>query len=259
MKTMDYVKTYKHFINLKNGISKQIHWVRFFGIGYAAFFIIGQIFYANTLFSGICGLVVFLLIDKYKEYLMAKRIKILRNQFCDLLYSLSASIATGRQLSAALQEAYKDLGYIYLPNTPMMEELRYMTKSIAENRESEESLLAGFAQRSGVVDIRNFVDVYLSCRVTGGDMNQVISNASQILLEKMAIEREIKVMTSQKQFEGKIISAMPVLVIVFLNFVSPGYLANLYITLAGRIIMTVALIGIAIAYFLTEKITNIEG
>jgi tight adherence protein B len=259
MKIMDYITMNIKFDNLKKRLSIHVHWVRFFGIGYVSFFLMAQIFYANTLFSGICGLIIFLLIEKYKKYLKAKRIKILRNQFCDLLYSLSASIATGRQLSAALQEAYKDLSYIYQPNTPMMEELKHMTKSIAENRESEESLLAGFAQRSGVVDIRNFVDVYLSCRVTGGDMNQVISNASQILLEKMAIEREIKVMTSQKQFEGKIISAMPVLVIVFLNIVSPGYLENLYITLAGRMIMTVALIGIAIAYILTEKITNIEG
>jgi len=245
--------------NLRNVITKYVHWIRFFCIGYAIFFLIGQIFYANSVFSGVCGLMIFLLVDKYKEHIKAKRIRILRNQFCDLLYSLSASIATGRQLSGALQEAYKDLGYVYQPNTPMMEELRYMTKSIADNRESEESLLAGFAQRTEVVDIRNFVDVYLSCRVTGGDMNQVISNASQILLEKMAIEREIKVMTSQKQFEGKIISAMPVLVIVFLNLVSPDYLENLYMTLAGRVIMTVALIGIATAYFLTEKITNIEG
>lgn len=240
-------------------IFRYAHWLRFFTAGYAILFAVGQIFYGNLGFSIVCGLTVILFIDKYKQYLEKKRIRILRNQFRDLLYSLSASVATGRQLPSALQEAYINLGYVYNQNTPMMEELKYLTKSIVENRVSEEELLTGFAQRSGVEDIRNFVDVYLSCRVTGGDINQVISNASEILMSKMSIERDIKVMTSQKQFEGKIISAMPVLVILFLNLASPGYLETLYCTMAGRLIMTVALAGIFTAYLLTEKITNIEG
>ena len=235
------------------------HWVGFLIGGYALFFMIGQIFYGSLEFSAVFGLTIFLMIDRYKKYLIAKRIHILRNQFADLLYSLAASVATGRQLSTALQEAYVNLGYVYKPNTPMMEELKYLTKSIAENRDNEETLLSGFAKRCNVQDIRNFVDVYLSCRVTGGDINQVIANAAEILMEKMNIERDIRVMTSQKQFEGKIISAMPILVIFFLNLTSPGYLESLYSTFAGRVIMTIALAGIACAYALTEKIMKIEG
>jgi tight adherence protein B len=235
------------------------NWVQFILIGYASMFAIGQIFYGNIGFSAICGLSVFLSFEKYKNYLNLKRTRVLRNQFSDLLYSLSASIATGRQLSGALQDAYLNMGYVYKDNSPMMIELKFMIKSIAENRDSEEVLLSGFAQRSGVEDIRNFVSVYLTCRSTGGDINQVISNASEILMQKMSIEREIRVMTSQKQFEGKIISGMPVMIIMFLNITSPGYLENLYCTIMGRLIMTAALAGILTAYVLTEKIMNIEG
>jgi tight adherence protein B len=235
------------------------HWVRFIIAGYALLFCIGQIFYGNIGFSTIFGLIVFLLINYYKNYLHTKKTKTLRDQFGDLLYSLSASVATGRPLTIALQEAYISLGYVYKPSAPIMEELRYMTKAIAENRDSEAKILSGFAQRSGVEDISNFVEVYLSCRVTGGDINQVIANASEILIKKMSIEREIKVMIAQKQFEGKIISAMPVIIILFLNITSPSYLENLYCTLTGRIIMTISLVGILMAYLLTQKITNIEG
>lgn len=235
------------------------HWLRFILFGYASLFLVGQIFYGDIGFSVICGLTVFLLLDQYKNYLIKKRVRALRNQFGDLLYSLSASIATGRQLSSALQEAYTNMSYVYKANTPMMIELKYMIKSIAESRESEETILTGFAQRSGVEDIRNFVSVYLTCRETGGDINQVIANASEILMQKISIEREIRVMISQKQFEGKIISAMPIIIILFLNITAPEYLENLYCTLSGRLVMTAALVGILSAYILTEKITNIEG
>lgn len=240
-------------------LRSHIHWFRFILIGYGAIFAVGQIFYGNIGFSAICGFTIFLLTDKYKKHLDVKRAQALRNQFGDFLYSLAASVATDRQLSNALQEAYINLGYVYKANSPMMIELKYMTKSIAENRDSEETILSGFAQRSGVEDVRNFVSVYLTCRETGGDINQVIANASEILMQKISIEREIRVMTSQKQFEGKIITAMPILIIMFLNIASPGYLENLYCTLPGRFVMTIALVGILTAYLLTEKITNIEG
>lgn len=239
-------------------LQDNIHWLQFLVIGYASFFTIGHIFYGSIGFSAVSGLLIFLFIDQYKNHLAKKRNREMRNQFCDLLYSLSASVATGRQLPSALQEAYVNLGYVYKAKTPMMMELKYMNKTIVDNRDSEELILTGFADRSSVDDIRNFVSVYLTCRTTGGDINQVIANASEILMQKMSIEREIRVMTSQKQFEGKIISAIPVIIIMVLNLASPGYLENLYCTLQGRLIMTIALAGIVIAYFLTERIMNIE-
>lgn len=235
------------------------HWVRFYFIGYGSLFAMAQIFYANFMFSFTCGLGIFLFTDRYKKYLKEKHKKILRDQFKDLLYSLSASLATGRQLQSSLKDAAVNLGVMYSADSPLLVELKGMIEAMEENRESEEQLLMGFAQRSDIEDISNFVDVYLSCRQTGGDLNIVVSNASATLMEKMMIEREIKVMTSQKQFEGKIISAMPVLVIMLLNVASPGYLEKLYDTIPGRIIMTIALAGICLSYVMTDRIMKIEA
>jgi tight adherence protein B len=240
-------------------LTYQREWLAFYLVGYAGFFTVGQIFYGNLIFSSIFGLIIILLSERHKRFLEQKRKNQMRQQFSDLLHSLAASVATGRQLPTAIQEAHENLGFIYHENTPMMVELKLMTKSFAENRDSEEHILSAFADRSKVEEIENFVEVCLTCRVTGGDLHQVIMNASYILMEKISIEREIRVMISQKKFEGKIISIMPILVISSLNLTSPGYLDNLYHTLAGRMVMTVALLGMFAAYVLTEKITNIEG
>jgi tight adherence protein B len=244
--------------NAKTSVS-QLHWLAYIGAGYLFFFAIGQIFYGNLVFSVVSGFLIFLTLDRYKKYLLKKKQRILRNQFGDLLYSFAASFATGRQLSSALQDAYVNLGYLYKPDSPMMLELKHMNRSFEDGKVGEETILLEFAERCGLDDIRNFVDVYLCCRAAGGDINQVVENASEILMAKMSIERDIKVMTSQKQFEGKIISSIPVLVILALNISTPGYLDNLYSTLHGRLIMTAALAGIATAYILTGKITAIDG
>ena len=227
-------------------------------VGYISIFFLCLLFYHSFFLSAICGLGIFFLIESYKKYMAEKRRAFLIVQFRDLLYSLSASIATGRQMTESLSEALENLKMIYKEETPMIQELKYIVKSANENRGNEEKLLINFAVRSKSEDIKNFVDVYLACRETGGNMEQVVSKASEILMDKLTIEREIKTMTAQKQFEGKIITVMPIAVVFFLNIFSPSYLEKMYITLAGRLIMTLALSGICFAYWLTMKLTKIE-
>lgn len=230
----------------------------FLMVAYLFLFMISMLFYHSILLSFACGFLSLFLIEFYRKHLMEKRKEMLFAQFKDLLYSLSASIATGRQMTEALAEALENLKLIYKEDTPMVMELHYIVKSTGENRGNEEELLVGFAKRSGLEDIRDFVDVYLACRETGGNMEEVISHAGEILTDKITIEREIKTLTAQKQFEGNIITIMPIAVIFFLNVFSPDYLEAMYITIGGRLIMTLALAGIGIAYYMTLKLTKIE-
>lgn len=87
---------------------------------------------------------------------------------------------------------------------------------------------------------------------------EVLASTCEILNDKMSIEKEIKTLVAQKKLEGKIITVMPLCVIIFLNIISPDYLQVLYSTFAGRIVMTLALAGMATAYLMTERLTDIE-
>ena len=46
------------------------------------------------------------------------------------------------------------------------------------------------------------------------DLEKVLKSTIEILMDKITIEREIKTLTSQKKFEGNIITAMPLIVIM---------------------------------------------
>ena len=232
--------------------------MRILSMGYASIFIVSMLFYKNFIVSFVLGFACIALLKPVSRYKAEKRREFLLVQFKDLLYSLSASIATGRQMSMALVEAKENLSLIYTPETLMMQELVYITKSILENRESEETLLLDLAKRSSRDDIKNFVDVYRACRISGGNMEKVISNAGEILVEKIEIEKEIEALTGQKKFEGRLIMAMPFIVVIFLNIFSPEYIQVLYTTVKGRIVMTVVWMGILAAYKITEKIMDIK-
>lgn len=229
-----------------------------FGAGYAAIFLVTLLFYHSIMLSAACGMLSIFIQPWYCAYKASKRKELLAAQFKDLLYSMAASFASGRQMQHSLSEGYENLLLIYDKDSPLPSELRYMLKGMTRNRENEEDLLTDFARRSHQEDIRNFVDVYKACRITGGDMEKVIASSSQVMMDKIEIEREIKTLTAQKKFEGKVISMMPLAVVLFLNVFSPDYLAVMYETFAGRMVMTLSLGGIVFAYRMIMKLTEVD-
>ncbi|MCR5134849.1 MAG: type II secretion system F family protein [Clostridiales bacterium] len=226
--------------------------------GYAAGFFLLLVFYNDFLLSAAGGLACVFFLPMYKAHLGSRRKALLETQFRDFLYAVASSVAAGRQLERALEDAEQTLLVIYPPSSPLCRELAAINRAVREERGDEAALLRDLADRSGSEDIRDFVEVYVLCRKLGGDMEEVIRNTSSIMTDKMAVRREIRTLTAQKQLEGRIISVMPVLVIMGLNVFSPEYLSVLYTTISGRLIMTAALAGIAVAFLMTQKLLDIR-
>lgn len=232
--------------------------MKFIIICYLGVFVIVYLFY-NSIWLSLFSFSFYPLFKKpYIRYLERQRIRNLQNQFRDLLYSFSASFAAGRQMTEAIFEAKMTLEEMYPKDAPIVVELTIMTGQLKEAKETEERVLVEFASRCKIPDITTFVDVYVTCRSTGGNMERAVLRTVKVLLEKMEIQEEIRVMTSQKKLEGKIITSLPFLILVLLRVTSPSYLAVLYETFMGKLMMTGSLLLIYVAYILIEKITTIE-
>ncbi|QHI71069.1 type II secretion system F family protein [Aminipila terrae] len=244
--------------NYDNYILQGVQARKYYGAVCTVLFLVGYIFYLNCIVA-VCMMALAIPFKKtYIKFKIKQQKDLLRHQFRDLLYSLSSSVSSGRQMSEALIEGSKNLSYIYDEGEPIMVELKYMTTCIKESRITDEMILKDFAYRSGVEEIISFADVYSTCRATGADVGDMIAKAAEIIMDKMTIDREIKTITAQKKAEAKIITSMPMVIIVFLNFVSPGYLDSLYHTFAGHIIMTAALGTIIISYYIMNKILEVR-
>lgn len=194
----------------------------------------------------------------YCNYLADRRKNALLLQFRDLLYSLSASLATGRHMEEALRESEENLLDIYGSESDLLGEIRNMLRKIKETGDSDLTVIEDFARRAALEDIEDFTEVFRACRETGGNLVVAVNKAAAIIGEKINIEREIKTMVTQKKYEGRIITMMPVVIILFLQMMSPDYLEVMYTTAAGRILMSLALGAIVFAYWMIERITDIE-
>lgn len=231
---------------------------KFYILASLSLFLTGMLFYKSIIMSLLLILAIVPLKKIYTRSIAEKKRSELTVQFKDLLYSISASFSAGRHMTAALEEAQDNLILIYKKDDSIILELKYICDRIISNKESEEDVLFDFAERSGIEDIVNFMDVYFTCRTTGGDVQRVVNEASSVIADKIDMEKEINTITAQKRYEAKILTFIPVLLIAFLQFTSPDYIDPLYTTLTGRLIMTASIGMIAVAFIWSMKITGIK-
>lgn len=222
-------------------------------------FLLGIIFYKNILVSivfSVSGIIFPLLI---KKDLIKKRKRVLEKQFNDLLYSLSTSVSAGKTFENAVRWSYKELAILY-PN-----ENEYIIKEIGiivaklNNNHGVDACFRELASRSGLSVIRDFADMLSLCRVTGGNIKEILSNASSIIAEKIYTEYEIEIILSKVKTEQKILNYIPPGLLVLLLLQVPDYISPLYNSILGRIASTIALFLYLMAYVLSSKLMRIKG
>ena len=198
--------------------------------------------YFHSLFAGMIFIVFSLfIIPVYKKLRAENQKQELRIQFRDFLYSVSASVNTGRSLDEALEDSCEPMMMIYGERSPLVLELAHMAHVIRDTNGSAETLLKDLARRSHIEEIGEFVDVCTTCRKTGGDLASLVGKASEILTQNIELRSEKHVLLSQKKLESRILALMPPAVILLINLSSSDYLGIMYTTLEGHMIMALSL------------------
>ncbi|MDF2964098.1 MAG: type secretion system protein [Paenibacillus sp.] len=192
-----------------------------------------------------------------RKDLINKRKTQLQLQFKQALASISFALGAGKSVETAFQEALLDLRLLYPdPRTLIVKELETINRRI-ENGETIENALKDLSDRSGLDDIQQFTEVFVTCKRTGGNLVHVIRRTASIIQEKLDIQQDIQVMMAQKRFESKVLAFAPLVVIAILSFSSPDYMEPLYKG-TGYMIMTVSLIILIGCFAITKMIMNIK-
>jgi tight adherence protein B len=232
--------------------------VIYFIIAAVLIFAVSYLFYRNILFAAlICPVGVVYL--KYKQQkLILKRRNELNLQFKDLLTSLASSLSAGRALENAFTCALEDLLVLY-PNDEayIIKETRIIIYKLSYNITVEEAI-SDFANRSGIDNIKNFADVIIICKRTGGNLIEAIKNSAGIISDKIEMKQEIETLLSARKFEQKILNIMPVGLICILSTTASDYIEPVFTTLHGRVAMTVSLLLLLVAFIISNKIMNIK-
>jgi len=215
----------------------------------------------SILFYGTIYAVVILLplgVPIYREQkrrIINKKKKELKVQFKDMLMVMSDSLKTGYSVSNALKESYKDMVSMYGRYSYICEELRIMISKIKLNVR-EEDIFKDFAKRTGLREAILFSRIFSVAKRTGGNMTEVIGSVTDSIVLKENVREEIEVSITEKKTEQKIMTLIPMALILYVKMMSPDFLNIMYETNAGRIVMTICLVLYILAFLWAQKIVE---
>lgn len=224
----------------------------------AAIFAVGMVFYQNPILALLLSLFGLKFPGIRTKQIIKKRKRELNFQFKDLLYALSSSMSAGRSLESAFRDALRDLSVIYPePETPIMLETTYILRCVEMNMTVEDAV-GQFAARAHSEDITSFSDVIRVCKRSGGNLIEVLRSTSQMISDKIETKNEIETLITAKKFESRILSCTPIVMVAALSATSPEYMRPVFTTAVGAIVMTAAIAMFVAAFFIGEKIMDIE-
>ena len=224
----------------------------------AAGLAVSYLMYRNILFAAVVLPFSGRIRSFVTDSLIERRRRRYITEFKDFLFMASTAIGAGRSMKDAIAESIPSLTSIHGSRCVLAGELSKAYERMEVGRENDVTVLMDLAAASGSEDVYDFVTIYSICKTTGASLITALSRAASVIIDKMTIEREVQELVKRKKSEGMIIFVMPVIVILFLNLCAPDYIAPLYETLAGRLIMTGVIISIAGIYSIIQKIVKIE-
>lgn len=232
--------------------------VRYGLCGVSVAFVLLMLFYNNILLCGIISVPVALLfLGYYRRILLERRRWQLTIQFKDAMESLVSGLSAGYSLENSVREAAEDLKLIYSSDDIIRKEFDHMRRRL-ELKITVEALMKELAVRSGAEDIMMFSEILGTARQTGGNLVCIMRQTSSNIAAKIEVRREIETLVAGKKMEAACMTAVPLLMILYLRIFSPGFLDPLYNNLMGGMVMTGALAVYGAAFLWGQHIMKIE-
>ena len=186
-----------------------------------------------------------------------KRKYLLEQQFRDWIESVSSALQAGHSVENAFLKAGKEMELLYGEETDIRKETHRL-EQLLKNNVTLEKILWDFGQRSDCENIRNFANVFLVGKRSGGNLREMIEGCCEMIAAKIEVEEEIRTLLHGKVMEQKIMCVVPFAIMLYIRISSPGFFDPLYHNLVGICIMTACLCLYFFGVWLSLRIVTIE-
>src|ERR1700694_4888078 len=187
----------------------------------------------------------------YVKYRQRKRFNSLNAQLGDTILLLSNALKAGYSFAQAMATIARSAP------APMSDEfnraVREMNLGITVDDALEHMNL-----RIQSEDFDLMVTAVQIQRVVGGNLAEILDTIAYTIRERVRIKGEIRTLTAQARASGIIITLLPILLAVFLSFISPTYFGPMLTDPFGHILLGVGILSIAIGAGIIQKIVKIE-
>jgi tight adherence protein B len=118
--------------------------------------------------------------------------------------------------------------------------------------------LLTMGERVPCADLHFFITAVLVQKETGGDLTDILDRTTKLIRDRVRIKGEIKSYTAQGRLTGWILSLLPIILLVLMNLISPGYSDPLFNDPLGKMLVIAGAVMIVIGGFIISRIVDIK-
>ncbi len=199
--------------------------------------LIAYLFY-NSIFGMALILPVFVGVYLfYSSQIQKKQLEKVKAEFREILMSLANGLSAGSSVERTFIEAEENLNTLYKDESVLGKELHVINQKVQMGMAVEKQFYA-FAQKSKVEEIETFGELFLYAKRMGGDYVKNIRKLSLRMDEKIAMKEEMESLLAEKMLELRIMSVVPLGILLYLRLSATTFLVPLYQNVGGVLVMT---------------------
>jgi tight adherence protein B len=93
---------------------------------------------------------------------------------------------------------------------------------------------------------------------SGGNLADVMHGLAFVIRERMRLGRRFRTLIAQTQISKRILLGMPVIMFGVLNVIGAEYMAGMYASFLGQIMLVVAATSMLIGWFVMNKMSDLK-
>ena len=180
-----------------------------------------------------------------------RRLKAFNAALPDAIDLMARSLRTGHSMNASIEMiAEQSL-------EPLSSEFLQVFKQQRLGVHFRDALLQ-MGSRVPSQDLHFLITAILVQKETGGDLTEILDRTSHVIRDRVRIEGEVRTRTAQGRLTGWILSLLPVIMLVLINFVNPGYSAILFHDPTGQKMLYTGGALIILGGLIIRKIVDVQ-
>ncbi len=187
----------------------------------------------------------------YVKKMRTRRLDALEKQLPDAMDFLARSMRAGHAFSISIGMVGDDLP------EPLGREFRSLFNE--QNLGAPlEVAFENFHKRVPLNDVNLFCSAAILQRRTGGNLSEILTRLSELVRDRFRLRGQVKAASAHGKMTAGILTAMPVLTMIGLLVVAPGYLQGLWNDDDGRRLVGAAVVAQIVGNFVIQKIVKIR-
>ena len=181
-----------------------------------------------------------------------RRLRSFENQLPDILVTMAASLKAGHSFRQGLQAVVEE------DQDPASKEFK---RVLAETRLGRpmDAALSEMARRLGSKDFEFVITAVTIQRQVGGSLAGIFDMVADTVLDRQQFQRKIRGLTAMGRMSAYTLVGLPFFVLGAITLVNSEYMAPLYESHTGHMLLIIMLVMMAFGSLILKKIVSFKG